>query len=107
MYFTRKAAYDKPDEGSVAPEFLEFYWGNWLRSQIDLSAFNLDKKGGYKDAIEAVAKRMVSLAPGAQVGDSGFTARQLGGRTQLDREELEKTFDKKVPYVIDYRKSRS
>lgn len=106
VYFTRKAAYAKPDDGSVAPEFLEFYWGNWLRTQVDLGQYNLNKKGGYKDAIEAVAKRMVSLAPGAQVGDSGFTAHQLGGMTQLDRDELEKTFDKKVPYVIDYRNSR-
>ena len=48
---------------------------------------------------------MVSLAPGSQVGDSGFTAHQLGGMTKLDRSELEKTFDKKVPYVIDYRNS--
>ncbi|PHN18947.1 ParB/Srx family N-terminal domain-containing protein [Pseudomonas sp. ICMP 460] len=107
VYFTRKAAYGKPDEGAIAPEFLEFYWGNWLRTQIDLSAFNLNKKGGYKDAIEAVAKRMVSLAPGSQVGDSGFTAHQLGGMTKLDQGELEKTVDKKLPYVIDYRKSRS
>ncbi|WP_455824457.1 ParB/Srx family N-terminal domain-containing protein [Pseudomonas graminis] len=107
VYFTRKAAYDKPDDGAVAPEFLEFYWGNWLRTQIDLSQYNLNKKGGYKDAIEAVAKRMVSLAPGSQVGDSGFTAHQLGGMTQLDRDELEKTFDKKVPYVIDYRQSHN
>ncbi|MGA9701880.1 ParB/Srx family N-terminal domain-containing protein [Pseudomonas sp.] len=107
VYFTRKAAYDKPDDGAVAPEFLEFYWGNWLRTQIDLSQYNLNKKGGYKDAIEALAKRMVSLAPGSQVGDSGFTARQLGGMTQLDRDELEKTFDKKVPYVIDYRQSHN
>jgi len=105
VYFTRKAAYGKPDEGEVAPEFLEFYWGNWLRTQVDLTAYNLNKKGGYRDAIEAVAKRMVSLAPGAQVGDSGFTARQLGGMPQLDRDELEKTFEKKVPYVIDYRHS--
>ena len=105
VYFTRKAAYGKPEAGEVAPEFLEFYWGNWLRTQIDLGKYNLNKKGGYKDAIEAVAKRMVSLAPGSQVGDSGFTAHQLGGMTRLDRNELEKTFDKKVPYVIDYRNS--
>lgn len=107
VYFTRKAAYGKPDGGEIAPEFLEFYWGNWLRTQIDLGQYNLDKKGGYKDAIEAVAKRMVSLAPGSPVGGSGFTAQQLGGMTQLDRDELQKTFDKKVPYVIDYRKSHN
>lgn len=29
--FTRKVGYDKPHSGDVAPEFLEFYWGNWLR----------------------------------------------------------------------------
>lgn len=107
VYFTRKAAYGKPEAGEITPEFLEFYWGNWLRTQIDLAAFNLNKKGGYKDAIEAVAKRMVSLAPGSQVGDSGFTAHQLGGMPKLGRDELEKTFDKKVPYVIDYRNSRN
>ncbi|OPA95442.1 hypothetical protein BFW88_06730 [Pseudomonas fluorescens] len=107
VYFTRKAAYGKPEAGEVAPEFLEFYWGNWLRTQIDLGRYDLNKKGGYKDAIEAVAKRMVSLAPGAQVGDSGFTAQQLGGMSKLDREELEKTFDKKIPYVIDYRNSHN
>jgi len=27
--------------------------------------------------------------------------------TRLDRDELEKTFDQKVPYVIDYRKSHN
>jgi hypothetical protein len=38
-----------------------------------------------------------SLAPGSQVCDSGFTAHQLGGMAKLDRDELEKTFDKGVP----------
>lgn len=103
VYFTRKAAYGKPDDGAIAPQFLEFYWGNWLRTQIDLSAFNLNKKAGYKAAVEAVAQRMVSLAPGSQVGNSGFTAHQLGGFTALNRNELENTLEKKVPYVIDRR----
>jgi len=103
VYFARKASYGKPTSEAVVPEFLEFYWGGWLRSQIDLTAFNLNKKGGYSDAIEAVAKLMVTLAPGAPVGDSGFTAQQLGGFTSLNRKELEKTFEEKVPYVIDYR----
>lgn len=105
VYFTRKAAYGKPDDGGIAPEFLEFYWGDWLRTQIDLGQYNLDSKGGYKDAIEAVAKRMVSLAPDSKVGGSGFTAHQLGGMSELDRKALEKTFDNKVPYIFDYRKS--
>lgn len=103
VYFARKASYGKPNSGAVVPEFLEFYWGNWLRPLIDLRAFNLNKQGGYQDAIEAVAQRMVSLAPDAPVGDSGFNARQLGGFTTLNRKELKSTFEKKVPYVIDSR----
>ena len=106
VYFTRKAAYGKPEAGEIAPEFLEFYWGNWLRTQIDLGKYNLNKKGGYKDAIEAVAKRMVSLAPGSQVGDSGKTAHQLGGFTAVDPKALNRTLDIKVPYVIDYRNNQ-
>lgn len=106
VYFTRKAAYGKPDTGLVAPEFLEFYWGDWLRSQVNPAAFDLDKKRGYKEAIQAVAQRMVSLAPGAAVGDSGFTAQQLGGFGAVNQKELDKTFDKKVPYVIEYRQSQ-
>jgi len=103
VYFARKASYGKPTSGAVVPEFLEFYWGNWLRPLIDLNAFDLNKQGGYQDAIEAVAKRMVSLAPDAPVGDSGFSAGQLGGFTTLNRKELNSTFEKKVPYVIDSR----
>jgi hypothetical protein len=103
VYFSRKASYGKPNSGAVVPEFLEFYWGGWLRTQIDLGAFNLNKQGGYEDAIEALAKRMVSLAPDAPVGDSGFSAQQLGGFTSLNRKELNDTFKKKVPYVIDSR----
>ncbi|SEM39544.1 hypothetical protein SAMN04487857_101542 [Pseudomonas sp. ok272] len=103
VYFTRKASYGKPNSGAVVPEFLEFYWGNWLRSQIDLGRFDLNKQDGYQAAIKAVAQRMVSLAPDAQVGESGFSASQLGGFTTLNRKELNKTLKNKVPYVIEYR----
>lgn len=105
VYFTRKAAYGKPDSAGVVPEFLEFYWGDWLRSQLDVGAFDLNKKKGYKAAVEAVAQQMVSLKPDAPVGDSGFTAHQLGGFTSVDEKVLGKTLDKKVGYVIDYRKA--
>lgn len=103
VYFARKASYGKQSAGAVVPEFLEFYWGNWLRLKIDQSRFDLNKEGGYSDAIEAVAKQMLTLAPDALVGDSGFSARQLGGFTTLNRKELNKTFENKVPHVIEYR----
>lgn len=103
VYFARKAAYGKPTSGAVVPEFLEFYWGDWLRPQIDLGGFNLNKQHGYQGALEAVAKRMVSLAPDAPVGNSGFSAGQLGGFTALNRKELKKTIEDKLPYVIEQR----
>lgn len=77
--FTRKIGYDKPHSGDVAPEFLEFYWGNWLRGALPLAAFDLDERSGYRQAVAPAASLMVTLAPQQLVGDSGFTARQLGG----------------------------
>ena len=97
VYFSRKASYGKPTSDAVVPEFLEFYWGGWLRTQVDLNALNLNKRGGYEKAIEALATRMVSLAPDAPVGDSGFSAGQLGGFTTLNRKELNNTFERKCP----------
>ena len=55
VYFTREVAYDKPRSGDVAPEFLEFYWGNWLREQLNLSDYDLRDKGDYRDAIGEAA----------------------------------------------------
>lgn len=106
VYFARDAAYGKPASGTVAPEFLEFYWGNWLRSQVDLKAFNLDKRAGYQDAVEACAQLIVKLSPQDPVGDSGFSASQLGGFTTLNRKQLNKTTSTKLPFMIDYKKSR-
>lgn len=103
VYFTREVGYDKPRSGEVAPEFLEFYWGNWLRSVLPLERYDLSDRGDYRDVVEAAAKLMVALQPEQQVGDSAFTARELGGYSSLDRKELNKTAGRKLSYVMRYK----
>ncbi|VXC34756.1 conserved exported hypothetical protein [Pseudomonas sp. 8BK] len=106
VYFTREVAYDKPRSGEVAPEFLEFYWGNWLRGQLDLSDYDLHDKGDYRNAIAAAAKLMVALKANSTVGDSGFTAAELGGYSSVDRKEMGKMASKKLPYMVAYKAMR-
>lgn len=105
VYFTREVGYDKPRSGNVAPEFLEFYWGNWLRSVMPLDRYDLSDRGDYRDAVEAAAKKMVALASEDEVGDSGFTARELGGYSSIDRKELNKVAGRKLNYATSYKKA--
>jgi len=106
VYFTREVAYDKPRSGEVAPEFLEFYWGNWLRGQLSLSEYDLRDKGDYRAAIDEAAKLMVALEAGSPVGDSGFKAGELGGYSSVDRKEMGKMASKKLPYMLAYKSTR-
>ena len=106
VYFTREVAYDKPRSGDVAPEFLEFYWGNWLRGQLNLSEYDLRDKGDYRDAIGAAAKLMVALEADSTVGDSGFKAAELGRYSSVDRKEMGKMASKKLPYMVAYKATR-
>ena len=105
VYFTREVAYDKPRSGEVAPEFLEFYWGNWLRTQLNLSEYDLRDKDDYRDAIGEAAKLMVALQADSPVGDSGFQAAELGGYTSVDRKEMGKMASKKLGYMIQHKRS--
>jgi hypothetical protein len=106
IYFTREVAYDKPRSGDVAPEFLEFYWGNWLREQLKLSEYDLRDKGDYRDAIGEAAKLMVALNADSLVGDSGFKARELGGYSAIDRKEMGKMANGKLNFMIAYKATR-
>ena len=105
VYFTREVAYDKPRSGEVAPEFLEFYWGNWLRGQLNLSEYDLRDKDDYRDAIAEAAKLMVALQADSPVGDSGFKAAELGGYSSVDRKEMSKMASKKLGYMIQHKRS--
>ncbi|RZJ25559.1 MAG: hypothetical protein EOO54_05935 [Haliea sp.] len=89
VYYTRDVGYVPP---SKAPEFLEFYWGDWLKAapqNIDLSHYDLKNAGagngtdkGYMQAIRDASQRMVDAAPDAAIGsNSGYTAQSMGALT--------------------------
>ncbi len=105
VYFTREVAYDKPRSGDVAPEFLEFYWGSWLREKLPLADYDLNEPRGYRAALAAAAELMVAQPADAPLGASGFTARQLGGYAQVDRRELGKVATRKLGYLFQYRQA--
>jgi hypothetical protein len=103
VYFTRDAAYAKPSSSEITPEFLEFYWADWLRTELKIGSYDLGERSGYREALEETSNLMVKLAPSDFVGESGFTAKQLGGFSFVKRKVLKKTVSDKVPYVIDYK----
>lgn len=103
VYFVRGAAYGRPTTKGAAPEFLEFYWGDWLRPQVNLGHYDLDQRAGYHRALRAVGKLMTSLRANAKVGKSGLTVLQLGGQGLLDTEVLDDTVAKKLPVMLEYK----
>lgn len=79
VYFTRDIGYEQiPGQ---APEFQEFYWGEWLRGRIDLTAYDLNSFEDYLRLVKDASEAMTALAPGDVVA-GGLTAAQLG---KLDR----------------------
>lgn len=102
VYFTRKVAYDKPRSGDVAPEYLEFYWGQWLRDRMDLAGYDLNRQRSYRKAVLDASEWMVSQAPEQKISEQ-YTARQLGGFTRVDHKALGKTSKEKLSDVLRYR----
>ena len=106
VYFVRGAAYDKPKAGKVSPEFLEFYWAQWLRGRLNLSDFDLAERRGYHRALQAAGELMVKPPLSKSISE-GLTAKQLGGFKSLKRKALTKTADEKLPLLIDYKNAHS
>lgn len=78
VYFTRDIGYEQPDAtDGGSPEFLEFYWGRWLRQSYDLSQYDLTDHDAYLDLIEDASKDMADLKNDDEVAD-GKTADELG-----------------------------
>jgi hypothetical protein len=113
VYFTRDIGYEVPDD---APEFLEFYWGSWLRKSIDLDKYDLTDRDDYLDAVEKSSKTMAALKD-SDVVEEGTTAGELGkidewngGKGPDDGEfaKLSKPMSDDKPgslsYALDYRK---
>ncbi|HEY0289443.1 MAG TPA: ParB/Srx family N-terminal domain-containing protein [Pseudomonas sp.] len=105
VYFVRDAAYGKPQAGDVSPEFLEFYWGDWLRGQLHLEDFDLSQRSGYRQALQA-ASDLVVAKPASKMIGGGMSAKQLGAFTKVKRNTLTRTVSEKLPYVLDYKKPR-
>lgn len=103
VYFVRDAAYTKPKTGDVSPEFLEFYWGDWLRDQLRLEDFNLSQRSGYHQALQAASDLMVAK-PASKIIGGGMSAKQLGAFIKVKRNTLTRTASEKLPYVLDYKK---
>lgn len=103
VYFVRDAAYAKPKAGEVSPEFLEFYWADWLRGQLRLEHFNLSQRSGYHQALQA-ASDLIVARPASKIISGNMSAKALGAFTKVRRNTLTRTASEKLPYVLDYKK---
>ena len=103
VYFTRGAAYEKPRSGNTPIEYLEFYWGNWLRPQLDLRQYDLNNLKSYQQAVTAASQLMVKAAADQPITNTGLTPQQLGGYQRLNRKKLNKTLTNKVPLALQAR----
>ncbi|KQN75706.1 hypothetical protein ASF04_06515 [Duganella sp. Leaf61] len=103
VYFTRDAGYVVPE---ASTEFLEFYWGDWLRSKIDLAGYDLTSSTSYASAILKASQAMVALQA-TDVVSGGNTAASLGWSGKLDTKALDDlvTPTGKLTYSIAYKKT--
>ncbi|MGP2411306.1 ParB-like protein [Yersinia sp. 2553 StPb PI] len=112
LYYLRGISYDKSDK-NLNPEtgkpykeipFLEFYWGQLLRSKMDLKRYNLHKQDDYIKALEDAATLMVNVPKQQLIGHSGQTARALGQLNSIDEKRLDKLAkpDSKLAKALNY-----
>lgn len=106
VYFTRDIGYSQP---TGATEFTEFYWGDWLRTVVDLKKVNVNDTASYLAAVRSAATAMVALAPTAVVS-SDKTAATLGRLDAFNETEFTALSQPvgsaspgKLPYAVDYR----
>lgn len=115
LYYLRGVAYEKPEK-RINPEtgehypavpFLEFYWGQLLRSKMDLAAYDLNKQDDYLKALEKAAEVMVNVPKEQIIGHSGKTAAALGQMTSVDEKRLKKLAksDSKLAVALEYQAS--
>ncbi|MFR9800317.1 ParB/Srx family N-terminal domain-containing protein [Streptomyces sp. MS06] len=82
LYFGKKVGF-QPD----SVPFQEFYWGGWLRDDkpVDLSGWDRDDFDSYLATVEAITRAQVDHPKDAEVGDSGFTATELGALDEWNK----------------------
>ena len=105
VYFTRDAGYVAP---SMATEFLEFYWADWLRNKqvIDLSTVDTSDATAYMAAIKTAAQAMAGLQANDLVSGTA-TAQSLGWTGVFKQAALDALVAPtgKLTYAIAYRKA--
>lgn len=115
LYYLRGIAYDKPEkkmnpatgEPYPAVPFLEFYWGELLRSKMDLTHYDLNKQDDYINALKEAATLMATVPEAELIGHSGKTAAALGQLKRIDEKRLNKLAesDSKLAKALEYQAS--
>lgn len=113
VYFTRDIGYSVPGEPA---EFLEFYWGSWLRGKVAAPTKDTDL-AGYLDLVKRASQAMTALADDDIVA-GGKTAAELGKMAKWNdgKKETAGEFAKlgrpltdakpgKLAYALDYKAS--
>ncbi|KZR78463.1 hypothetical protein PMIT1320_00059 [Prochlorococcus marinus str. MIT 1320] len=105
MNFTRGIAWEAP-EGTKADglPFLEFYWAEEIQNAIgdgnialdvhtEASPYNLSDLDSYVSAVEEISNWIINLEPDTIIGTSGFTAREMGQKPEIDAGKLNSLID--------------
>jgi len=105
VYFTRDIGYAQPAD---ATEFLEFYWGEWLKAapqSVDLAPYTLTDATSYLSAIRTAATAMVNVSGDTLIGSSGKTATAMGKLGAFSETEFAtlNAANGKLAYALAYR----
>jgi hypothetical protein len=112
VYFTRDVGYAPPAD---APEYLEFYWADWLRPQVALTDADRNDPARYLAVIEKASRLMSAtagttpIAPGRDADAMGRMASWNDGKKVTGGEfgDLSKPITDKKPgkvaYAVDFR----
>ena len=105
MNFTRGIAWEAP-EGTKADglPFLEFYWAEEIQNAIgdgnialdvhtEASPYNLSDLDSYVSAVQEISNWIINLEPDTIIGTSGFTAREMGQKPEIDAGKLNSLID--------------
>lgn len=116
LYYLRGISYDKSDKNLNSetskpyPEvpFLEFYWGQLLRSKMDLKRYNLHQQDGYIKALKDAAALMTNMPNKQLIENSGQTAAALGQMNSIDEKRLNKLAKpgSKLAKALEYQASQ-
>jgi len=115
LYYLRGVSYNKPEknmnpatgEHYAAVPFLEFYWGQVLRSKMDLKQYDLSKQDDYIKALKEAAVVMAAVPETELIGHSGKTAAALGQLKNVDEKWLAKLAkpNSKLAKALEYQAS--